>query len=66
MSSELKPCPFCGGVADIIRFEAHDPLGVQRTYIAQCANPFCRVQTLYHEDKGKTERAWNKRSRDDE
>lgn len=38
MSDELKPCPFCGGEADV-RYFAHD----DSECTVMCSNPNCRA-----------------------
>ena len=63
MSGELKPCPFCGGEADVHYF-AHD----DSECTVMCSNPNCRASvsarscgsmtTAYN----RARKLWNRRS----
>ena len=58
MSEELKPCPFCGGEADVIQPMQKSP------YNAYCQVCGCVLFTD-HKQKGKAIKAWNRRVNDD-
>lgn len=51
--SELKPCPFCGGKAEIITL-----MGVNAKYI-QCEN--CRISTEVSGEEKILIELWNRR-----
>ena len=53
MSEELKPCPFCGGEADI------RTVG-EISYI-ECATCHCQTESVHYKEKNKIIEAWNKR-----
>lgn len=52
MSEELKPCPFCGGDAQIDEICGEE-------YSAECKN--CEIGTYFNTDKQKVIDAWNRR-----
>jgi Lar family restriction alleviation protein len=54
MSIELKPCPFCGGEAEIERYGDHS-----RSTIYACTNCGCRLETGEEGDFGTD---WNRRA----
>lgn len=57
MSEELRPCPFCGGEAEIVRNSSG-------SYFARCTNRQCAAKTrLYHENENGARQAWNRRAR---
>lgn len=53
--SELKPCPFCGQRAKIVRFCDHD------SYQIRCTNKLCNVATVF-DDEAAVIAVWNKRA----
>ena len=56
----LRPCPFCGGEAEI----AKNGCG----YIdVSCKNETCRgyAHSLWHKEKRKAVAAWNRRANDE-
>ena len=58
MNIDLKPCPFCGKAAKIIRIPvdyAHNE------YSVECSSWKCRVSTQYYENRKSAAAAWNKR-----
>lgn len=57
---ELKPCPFCGGEAEVLYFQ-------DETYRAQCACVECDVKpyaTRYLRSREAAIEAWNRRADD--
>jgi Lar family restriction alleviation protein len=58
-TNELKPCPFCGGKAELI----HDPHGNQFLYWARCDNIGCTVcpEAKMTANKEDAIDAWNRR-----
>lgn len=56
---ELKPCPFCGGDAEIYDFK-------DGRYLVECSNTSCDVYpcTSIHYDKEDAIAAWNRRAED--
>ena len=61
MSEELKPCPFCGGEADLINNDY-----VYEKWFAGCHNGKCPVQpeTYIHGTKDEAINAWNRRAKE--
>ena len=57
MATELKPCPFCGGKADILIFEG------ERVYI-ECRRHCCE-QAIIYPNKELAIEAWNRRAEDE-
>ena len=54
----LKPCPFCGGEADVIEHLFH---GLDSLYGLQCKK--CKAKTyLFYESEEKAIEAWNRRT----
>ena len=62
MSEELKPCPFCGGEAEIVWEYPVLPNGKKDTlYRIECRNRRCRNRTnSWYPLEGATA-AWNRR-----
>ena len=56
-TDELKPCPFCGGDAEIYDFK-------DGRYFVGCSNTNCDVYpyTSIHYDKEDAIAAWNRRA----
>ena len=55
MEETLKPCPFCGAEAEIVRNSSG-------SYFVRCTNKQCAAKTrLYHENEVGPRLAWNKR-----
>lgn len=57
MGGKVKPCPFCGGQAQIYDFK-------DGRYLVECINPDCDVYpyTSTHYDKQEAIDAWNRRA----
>ena len=56
MIDGLKPCPFCGGEAEMVRNSAG-------SYFVRCTNKQCAAKTrLYHENDNGARLAWNRRA----
>lgn len=54
---ELKPCPMCGGKANL---EIHRFVSFANTYGIKCSN--CDLQTRqFYDTPEEAEKAWNKR-----
>lgn len=51
---ELKPCPFCGGVAEVVVDSETEML-----FIIQCTE--CKAQTTGYENLYSAEYDWNRR-----
>lgn len=56
VSKELKPCPFCGGVADVLRSAGWARRG---GYVVECSR--CKVQTSDQRDLRHAVSNWNLR-----
>lgn len=57
MNNELKPCPFCGGEADIL--EVNDDTNNFHGYVACCLT--CGCGTPGSEDEAECCAVWNNR-----
>ena len=58
--NKLKPCPFCGGEAEIIE---HEYVGAPNTYGCICMK--CNSQSYqFFEQPNKAIEAWNRRVND--
>ena len=56
MEETLRPCPFCGAEAEIVRNSSG-------SYFARCTNRQCAAKTrLYHENENGARLAWNRRA----
>lgn len=53
--AELKPCPFCGGEAEIIS-------GFGGKYTVQCEKGGCMANIMWCPDKDSAIKAWNRRA----
>jgi hypothetical protein len=66
MDNELKPCPFCGGAAEIEETDSLDIHGyiIGKKYRAQCDNvPNCFYPfTSWESKKADAVALWNKRA----
>lgn len=68
MSDELKPCPFCGGVANItsahrrsvveLRSDGRGKMGPVRFYSIYCTN--CRASSYYSDVLDEAVAFWNR------
>ena len=55
---DLKPCPFCGGEADVIEHLFHR---LDSSYGLQCKK--CKAETYqFYESEEKAIEAWNRRA----
>lgn len=55
MAETLKPCPFCGGEAELVRNSSGN-------HFVRCTNRQCAAKTrLYHENENGARLAWNRR-----
>lgn len=57
MSKELKPCPCCGGKAEL----RHRPFDEDFFIKCEYQNWKCNTQTLYYETEEEAIEAWNRR-----
>lgn len=56
MADELKPCPFCGSDAELVRNSSGNDF-------VRCTNRQCAAKTrLYHENENGACLAWNRRA----
>lgn len=56
MEETLRPCPFCGAEAEIVR-------NGSGSYFVRCTNKQCAAKTrLYHENENGARLAWNRRA----
>lgn len=62
MSEELKPCPFCGGEAEIWRAHPENP--PRKAWIACMSR--CAVMTKEHDTDAAAIAAWNTRASEPE
>ena len=56
MMPELKPCPFCGGKAEIVF--------MSEKFTVSCASGGCMANIAWCPDEEKAARAWNRRASD--
>lgn len=64
--AELKPCPFCGGMPELIVESSYDAAGlyaVENYYSIACTRCFARSGRIYNKEKAKE--AWNRRAGED-
>lgn len=57
---ELKPCPFCGGVAKISKQNHREYLP---TYYARCTTYSCRIETPQKATEKEAIIIWNRRTK---
>lgn len=63
MEVELKPCPFCGGKAELIRWSIWE--GSEITDFVQCTE--CTADGKhFHDEPDKAIAAWNRRTDDEQ
>ena len=56
-TNRLKPCPFCGGQAELTKFYN----GECDKYIVQCQNPNCQAETTCSDEAEDVVAIWNRR-----
>ena len=54
---ELKPCPFCGGKAEVVPYSVY---GKVKSYFVQCLK--CGCQSRDYTSKQNAEKSWNRRA----
>ena len=63
MANELKPCPFCGGEAEVI---THMQC-MAKAYCVVCKDKECRGRAVKPlRDRDKAIAAWNRRANDEQ
>lgn len=56
MAETLKPCPFCGGEAELVRNSSG-------SYFVRCTDRQCAAKTrLFHENENGARASWNRRA----
>lgn len=58
MMCELKACPFCGGQAELTKFDN----GECDMYTVQCKNPECQAETTASNKAEDVISIWNRRN----
>ena len=61
MSVDLKPCPFCGGEAELVE---HEVVGYQTDFYVECVTCDCIMCMggLCYPTENEAIEAWNKRA----
>ena len=59
--SDLLPCPFCGGEADVYK---HNRPAFGASYHVECQEEACLCGTCHHESRDEAIAAWNTRAID--
>lgn len=60
MKTELKPCPFCGGKAEVVPYSVY---GKVKSYFVNCLKCGCQIRD--YTSKQNAEKAWNRRANDE-
>ncbi len=60
--AELKPCPFCGGKAELVTSQAFE--WCDRYYYVRCASEECEKRTHLYDRTHEAIEAWNRRAED--
>lgn len=60
MICDLRPCPFCGGAAEL-----RDGLQKIPTFYVICTNLACEIRTLEYLTPAGAAKRWNRRAKDD-
>ncbi len=60
MSEKLKPCPFCGGEAELINIDAAKAQGICDPITVHCKE--CRCNTNWFSKEWEAIGAWNRRT----
>lgn len=56
MAETLRPCPFCGGEAELVRNSSG-------SYFVRCTDRQCAAKTrLFHENENGARASWNRRA----
>ena len=57
--AELKPCPFCGGEAELFSYYSNKDFLTSKLYVVFCKN--CLCQTDKYSVEKRVIESWNKR-----
>lgn len=60
--TELKPCPFCGGEAEVVERQPFE--WCDRVYYVRCRSMKCDNRTGIEERKKEAIKVWNRRAGD--
>lgn len=63
MSEKLKPCPFCGGEAEMINIDAARVQGITDPVTVRCKE--CKCNTNWFSKEWEAIDAWNRRTSND-
>ena len=63
VTNELKPCPFCGSIPQLILGEGM--FDGNEMYFVRCMNPQCRAEMVGSETKEQAITRWNQGRRND-
>lgn len=62
METELKPCPFCGGMASVGGYVYEIGASEYTTHDAECND--CHATTFEYPTEEEAIEAWNRRTKD--
>ena len=62
---KLKPCPFCGGEAVVVRAKSTSYFKREVPYKVKCGHCPCALAYTFFKSKEQAIAAWNRRANDD-